>query len=910
MFFKINKNYVFGQWGEMGNSDEGWNDGGMEAIQNPVFPIINAGIHESNVKTQGRRNGLAYEANRRLNEQLQFSSKQLDEAKEALKITRERIDGLESKCEMYGRLKKILKDKLTELEYLIGDSTTNNIIGQKQQLQAQQMQRDGDQNNVWMDGKFMRRLRINRQGLNDEINNLNNKNSDDLSSQLNPPKTFSCNNNNIGEQRIGIETEIDQAQKRIQMLKGMEHKIISAVPGQVIIKRFSKDQCKFNPCLNGGKCVAGKTACDCPSGWMGKYCHRRCRNIYQSCDRWAMEEKCELVRTQTNFFDINCAVSSLEPIQFMMGKWYSQATKGLRFPTDMLASEYEELLDISPTQYPPEIAILSTANEGLNMIELGTLQNHAVTLNISYMQVHPSLDNDVLPLGATRRFKRSGQLLEMTVARLFPGNRRSGQLLEMTVASIDCSYDKLMKLFIYKLENNLISLKGETKLGEKENPLFSINSCLSIEEISNIEIKDYEFCFFVLIELCLWEIPEIIGDDNLTLSSPKNLLVDNGENLGGILARKIWRNYTKNRNKREKSLKENFNKKIEIVENSKRNEMKGKKIIIDNNKRKGKMSEENLNNKIKFGEIEKANKLKLENILEEIQSILGKIIGKIKNEAKQLNDALLQKDKISKSREIFAVKMFHNFLNTAGFKLAIKKEREMSKTRKKLIKELNDKYQLILLITIAIDTKINKIKNSSSDEINYKNIMEEIKSLCYRRIALDNSINEGIILVRALKKYFTKENKQNFGLVHFSFLKVKNGLIRLGIFNGIDRENAKSLVEKDVEKTNEIYKILTGRELVINKEESSENVASFFDSLIQRDINVTLIKLIELLAPLSKTIVSRKKEDKKPIINCLARKSKSCSEINLSKQTLSQLFNLDDSKEKEKNKEILTNNLF
>jgi len=100
--------------------------------------------------------------------------------------------------------------------------------------------------------------------------------------------------------------------------------------------------------------------------------------------------------------------------------------------------------------------------------------------------------------------------------------------------------------------------------------------------------------------------------------------------------------------------------------------------------------------------------------------------------------------------------------------------------------------------------------------------MEEIKSLCYRRIALDNSINEGIILVRALKKYFIKENKQNFGLVYFSFLKVKNGLIRLGIFNGIDKESAKSLVEKDVEKTNEIYKILTGRELVmeiIDKEE-------------------------------------------------------------------------------------------
>jgi len=35
----------------------------METIQNPVFPIINAGIHESNVKTQGRRNGLAYGLN-------------------------------------------------------------------------------------------------------------------------------------------------------------------------------------------------------------------------------------------------------------------------------------------------------------------------------------------------------------------------------------------------------------------------------------------------------------------------------------------------------------------------------------------------------------------------------------------------------------------------------------------------------------------------------------------------------------------------------------------------------------------------------------------------------------------------------------------------------------------------------
>lgn len=50
---------------------------------------------------------------------------------------------------------------------------------------------------------------------------------------------------------------------------------------------------------------------------------------------------------------------------------------------------------------PPEISILSTGNEGLNMIELGIIENNAVTLNISYMQVHPAMNNDVLPLGVS-----------------------------------------------------------------------------------------------------------------------------------------------------------------------------------------------------------------------------------------------------------------------------------------------------------------------------------------------------------------------------------------------------------------------------------------------------------------------------------------------------------------------------
>uniref|UniRef100_A0A914R124 EGF-like domain-containing protein n=1 Tax=Parascaris equorum TaxID=6256 RepID=A0A914R124_PAREQ len=94
---------------------------------------------------------------------------------------------------------------------------------------------------------------------------------------------------------------------------------------QVVLKRFSKENCRFNPCLNGGKCVPGKIACECALGWMGRYCHM--------------------------LSDIPIP-PSLEPLQFIVGKWHSLAAKGLRYPTDMYSNGYEEIFDVIPAEVP------------------------------------------------------------------------------------------------------------------------------------------------------------------------------------------------------------------------------------------------------------------------------------------------------------------------------------------------------------------------------------------------------------------------------------------------------------------------------------------------------------------------------------------------------------------------------
>ena len=71
------------------------------------------------------------------------------------------------------------------------------------------------------------------------------------------------------------------------------------------------NECQPNPCLHGGQCTDKLNAfeCACAPGFMGRTCHRPCQDIYRSCPRWQKEDRCEAMRQQTNFFDVNCAVT-------------------------------------------------------------------------------------------------------------------------------------------------------------------------------------------------------------------------------------------------------------------------------------------------------------------------------------------------------------------------------------------------------------------------------------------------------------------------------------------------------------------------------------------------------------------------------------------------------------------------
>jgi len=64
-------------------------------------------------------------------------------------------------------------------------------------------------------------------------------------------------------------------------------------------------------------------------------------------------------------------------------------------------------LSLNDEEEPPQVSLLSTSNEGLNTVEIGTLSDDGgLLLNMTYMQIHPSLDLDVLPVGVGPRLSR------------------------------------------------------------------------------------------------------------------------------------------------------------------------------------------------------------------------------------------------------------------------------------------------------------------------------------------------------------------------------------------------------------------------------------------------------------------------------------------------------------------------
>ncbi|MFH4981281.1 hypothetical protein AB6A40_007990 [Gnathostoma spinigerum] len=141
-------------------------------------------------------------------------------------------------------------------------------------------------------------------------------------------------------------------------------------------QRFTKDIIHFcdpnvtSSCGPDGKCMPRKTGnrCKCPSGFMGKACKRPCQDIYKSCDQWKEESRCTWAHPISPFFEDNCAASChqcvigktklvtplppiLEPLAWLIGRWETETTAGLRYPASMVGP-YREVLEIVNSDVP------------------------------------------------------------------------------------------------------------------------------------------------------------------------------------------------------------------------------------------------------------------------------------------------------------------------------------------------------------------------------------------------------------------------------------------------------------------------------------------------------------------------------------------------------------------------------
>uniref|UniRef100_A0A158Q5I4 EGF-like domain-containing protein n=1 Tax=Dracunculus medinensis TaxID=318479 RepID=A0A158Q5I4_DRAME len=106
------------------------------------------------------------------------------------------------------------------------------------------------------------------------------------------------------------------------------------------------DECSFKRCMNSEKCIDkwNDYKCICLPGWMGKNCDRPCQDIYRSCNFWKRHGQCELMRSHTDLFDLNCAVSCNQCTYLNST---STKNRSVDYTTDFNSSGYVEILQIT-----------------------------------------------------------------------------------------------------------------------------------------------------------------------------------------------------------------------------------------------------------------------------------------------------------------------------------------------------------------------------------------------------------------------------------------------------------------------------------------------------------------------------------------------------------------------------------
>uniref|UniRef100_A0A915LBX1 Uncharacterized protein n=1 Tax=Romanomermis culicivorax TaxID=13658 RepID=A0A915LBX1_ROMCU len=243
------------------------------------------------------------------------------------------------------------------------------------------------------------------------------------------------------------------------------------------------DECASNPCQNNAVCMDRINGyfCKCKTGFMGQKCHRPCRDVYrQYCPKWKVEGLCELSGNNT-FYSENCALSCgactrkknvtrtvfvippyLEPLDFLVGKWTTNSTDSSSFPlgfeSKQVTNYYEEmelvpgdkllfgqpslnyssliiahtrngsqmtiaragLVSIRYNDTEPQAVWMSFGDEGLTVIEQGSISSKEVTLQtLSITYESSKFQSRLVPTSIKRSLAISGDFLRESLERTF-----------------------------------------------------------------------------------------------------------------------------------------------------------------------------------------------------------------------------------------------------------------------------------------------------------------------------------------------------------------------------------------------------------------------------------------------------------------------------------------------------------